>query len=254
MEQDFFVTHVAFAYHKKHTPGYVFRQTDRKHHSLVFVLSGELTMTLEKETICVPAGSILMQRQHDSYRLENTGDQDVEYIVISYLAEPEDIIWAFLPQRSFSTAYPQRYQDLFSAATDLHTAYAVCSQTRLRANVQEILCCMIQEAYHQSLSMKEGYAEKAMVFLQNNFSSSLSGVDIAAAAGISVSHLRMVFKKRYGISPLRALNQIRIQRAKALLTSGLFSLREVANACGFENEYYFSRVFKQHTGIPPGKY
>lgn len=254
MEREFFVSQVAFAYYKKYAPGYVFQQADRKHHGLVFVLSGELTMTLEKETACAPAGSILMQRQHDSYRLENTGNQDTEYIVISYLAEPEDVLWEYLPQRCFFTAYPQRYQDLFSAVVALNAAYTVCSQTRLRANVQEILCCMIQEEYHRSLSLKESYAEKALAFMENHFSSPLSSKDIANAAGISCSHLRLLFKKQYGISLMQKLNKIRVHRAKELLSSGMFTLAEVASACGFQNEYYFSRVFKQHTGISPGKY
>ncbi|MBR2311239.1 MAG: AraC family transcriptional regulator [Oscillospiraceae bacterium] len=254
MEQEFSVSRVAFAYYKKYAPGHIFRQADRKYHGLVFVLSGELTLTLESEVICAPAGSILLQRQHDNYRLEATGDRDTEYIVISYLAQPEDVMWTLLPQRCFSTAYPQRYWDLFSAVVELNASYTVCSQTRLRANVQEILCCMIQENYHRTLSLKEGYVEKAVAFMENHFSSPITCDDIAGAAGISASHLRLLFKKRYDISLTQKLNQIRVQRAKELLSSGIFTLAEVANACGFQNEYYFSRVFKQYTGISPGKY
>lgn len=254
MEQDFFVSQVAFAYYKKYAPGHIFRQADRKYHGLVFVLSGELTLTLESEVICAPAGSILLQRQHDNYRLEATGDRDTEYIVISYLVQPEDVLRTLLPQRCFSTAYSQRYRDLFLAVADLNTAHTVCSQTMLRANVQEILCRVIQENYHRTLSLKEGYVEKAMAFMENHFSSPITCDDIAGAAGISASHLRLLFKKRYDISLTQKLNQIRVQRAKELLSSGMFTLAEVANACGFQNEYYFSRVFKQHTGISPGKY
>jgi AraC-like DNA-binding protein len=39
-----------------------------------------------------------------------------------------------------------------------------------------------------------------------------------------------------------------------MIRSGIFTLQEVAQSCGFRNEYYFSRVFKQYTGTPPGKY
>lgn len=254
MEQDFYVSQVAFAYYKKYAPGYMFRQENRSHHGLVFVLTGELTLRLDKETVCAKAGSILLLRQGDSYQLENTFYSDTEYIVISYLAKPDDTLLTLLPERLFTTAYPQRYWDLFAAVVDLNAAYTICSQTRLRANVQEILCCIIQEEHHLSLSMKESYPEKALAFMENHFSSSLSSEDIAEAVGISVSHLRLLFKKQYGISLMQKLNKIRVRRAKELLSSGMFTLAEVASACGFQNEYYFSRVFKQHTGIPPGKY
>ena len=254
MEQEFFVSQVAFAYRKKKEPGYVFRQADRPHHGLVFVMSGELTMTRAKETIKAGSGSILMLWQHESYQLDVTGNKDTEYVVISYLAEPLEVLQQLMPHRSFATAYPQRYWDLFAAVVDLNTAYTICAQTRLRANVQEILCCVIQEYYHRSLSVKESYAEKALAFMKNYFAEPLTSEDIAQAAGISVSHLRLLFKKEYGISLMQKLNKIRVQRAKELLSSGMFTLAEVAAACGFQNEYYFSRVFKQHTGISPGKY
>ena len=254
MEQEFYVSQVAFAYRKKYTPGYMFRQKSRPHHGLAFVMTGELTLTLEKETICAGAGSILLLRQGDSYRLENTFHSDTEYIVISYSAKPEETVKHLLPQRYFSTAYPQRFRDLFSAVADLHGTYTICSQTRLRANVQEILCCIIQEEHHRSLSVKESYPEKALTFMQNHFADPLSSEDIANAVGISVSHLRLLFKKQYGISLMQMLNQIRVRQAKALLSSGMFTMAEVASACGFQNEYYFSRVFKQHAGISPGRY
>ena len=254
MEQDFYVSQVAFAYYKKYAPGDIFRQENRKYQGLVFVLTGELTLTLGKETIFARAGSILLLQQGDSYQLENTFHSDTEYIVISYLAKPEKTVLSLLPERHFITAYPQRYWDLFAAVVDLNSAYTICSQTRLRANVQEILCCIIQEEHYHSLSVKESYPEKALAFMENHFSSALSSEDIAEAVGMSVPHLRQLFKKQYGISLMQKLNQIRVRRAKELLSSGMFTLAEVASACGFQNEYYFSRVFKKFTGISPGKY
>lgn len=254
MEQEFYISRVAFAYYKKYAPGYVFRQECRPQDGLVFVITGELTLSLKSKTVCAKAGSILLLQRGDSYRLENTFQSATEYIVISYQAMPENTLRQFLPQRSFTTAYPQRYLDLFSAVVDLNAAYTVCTQTRLCANVQEILCCIIQEEHHRSLSVKESYAEKALTFMENRFSDPLSSEDIAAAIGISVSHLRLLFRKQYGISLMQKLNQIRVRRAKELLSSGMFTLSEVASACGFQNEYYFSRVFKKFTGISPGKY
>lgn len=254
MEQEFFVSHVAFAYHRHQEPGYTFQQYDRSYHGLVFVVSGELTMTLDKETVCVGPGGILLQWQHENYQLAITGAQGAEYFVISYLAEPVDTIRALLPRRSISPSHLHRYADRFSSAVRLANAYHICTQTRLRANVQDILCRIIEDDYHHRLSSKENYAEMAMDFMENNFASPISSQDISDHVGISVSHLRLLFKKQYDLSLMHCLNQIRIRRAKELLSSGMFRVAEVANLCGFQNEYYFSRVFKQFTGTTPGKY
>jgi AraC-like DNA-binding protein len=93
-----------------------------------------------------------------------------------------------------------------------------------------------------------------MLFLEQNFSLPISCSLLAQEVGVSPSHLRSIFKKEYGTSPVRALNEIRIHRAKAMIKSGIFTLQEVAAACGFQNEYYFSRVFKEYVGTSPGKY
>ena len=78
--------------------------------------------------------------------------------------------------------------------------------------------------------------------------------EIAAAVGLSESHLRTLFRRARGEPPVRYLNRVRVERAKEMLASGQFPLEEIAVACGFQNEYYFSRVFKEFTGISPGRY
>ena len=254
MEQDFFVTKVKFVYQRLHSPGYLFWQSDRKQHGLAFVSSGALTLTTDSYQVTAPAGSILLLRQHENYRIEVTGTEPTQYTVVSYLAEPDELLLSLLPERIFFAARPQRYRDLFASVERLGCACNLCAQTRLRAAVQDILCCIIQEHYRQSLAEKESYAETAMLFMEKHFASPLTCQEIADAAGISTSHLRSVFRRQYGMSLTKSLNSIRIQHAKTMLQSGMFTLNEIAAACGFQNEYYFSRVFKQFTGISPGKY
>lgn len=255
MDQEFSVSKVSFvARRKRYVPGRSFRQEDRKSAGLVYVISGELTVIMEQESVCAQAGSVLLLHQHDRYLLKGTATGNTDFIVISYSAEPVEILRQHLPRRHFITAYPQRYLNLFSTAVRLFADTTVCSQTRLRANVQEILCCIIQEDYLRSLPVTENHAEKAMSFIENHFAEPLTCEQIAQTVGISVSHLRLLFRKHYSTSLVQALNHIRIRQAKEMLSSGMFTLAEVAKACGFQNEYYFSRVFKQLTGISPGKY
>ena len=55
-----------------------------------------------------------------------------------------------------------------------------------------------------------------------------------------------------GASPKEVLDGLRIERAKRLLLSSNGSVKEVAAACGYASEAYFSRAFKARTGHPPG--
>lgn len=71
---------------------------------------------------------------------------------------------------------------------------------------------------------------------------------------ISGVYLRKKFKEEYGISPVEYLTEKRMEKAVALLETNYFSIKEVAKRCGFENEKYFSTVFKKFYGVSPSKH
>ena len=60
-----------------------------------------------------------------------------------------------------------------------------------------------------------------------------------------------LFKTNFGTTPNRYLILKKVEFAKELLGSGSFSVSETAELCGFCDVYYFSRVFKTETGVPP---
>ena len=71
---------------------------------------------------------------------------------------------------------------------------------------------------------------------------------------ISESYFHMMFKKWSGMSPVEYRNRLRITHAKTMLQNSSMSIGEVANAVGFEDQFYFSRVFRSVTGVSPQKY
>ena len=77
---------------------------------------------------------------------------------------------------------------------------------------------------------------------------------MAKKAYMSTPYFYILYKSRFGISPKRDLQQVRIEQAKNLLLQKKLSVKEIAVAVGYENEYYFIRKFKEQTGITPGKY
>lgn len=77
---------------------------------------------------------------------------------------------------------------------------------------------------------------------------------MAESMNLSKSHFRKLYLKFHGISPGADLINIRIQKAEYLLNCCGMSVKETATAVGYENEYHFIRIFKEQTGITPGKY
>ena len=78
--------------------------------------------------------------------------------------------------------------------------------------------------------------------------------DIAQQNGMSCVYFRREFKKRYNISPKKALIQLRLNNASMLLENGYCNVAETAIQSGFSDPNYFARSFKKHFGISPTKY
>jgi AraC-like DNA-binding protein len=77
---------------------------------------------------------------------------------------------------------------------------------------------------------------------------------VAAACGLSTSRFAHAFKASVGMAPHKWLLLRRVDRAKALLQRGRYTLSDVALACGFADQSHFTRVFRRATGATPGEW
>ncbi|MBO4572237.1 MAG: helix-turn-helix transcriptional regulator [Clostridia bacterium] len=82
----------------------------------------------------------------------------------------------------------------------------------------------------------------------------ISNEYLAAICGVSTVYFRKLFFKIFGISPMKHLKDLRIEKAKELLIGDVSGMAQVAEMTGFSSIYAFSKVFKAETGIPPSKY
>lgn len=78
--------------------------------------------------------------------------------------------------------------------------------------------------------------------------------ELAAHVHLSPSRFAALYRRYFGSSPVEDLLQRRIAQAEIFLSGTNMPVGEVARRCGFENIYYFSRAFRQRTGVPPSQY
>ena len=72
--------------------------------------------------------------------------------------------------------------------------------------------------------------------------------------GVSTSHLNAVFKSYTAMTPYQYFISIKIRKAKELLEAGALPIKEVAFRLGFNDQYYFSRLFRKKTGVAPSRW
>ena len=71
---------------------------------------------------------------------------------------------------------------------------------------------------------------------------------------MSATRFHAAFKRAAGASPMEYLIGHRMKNAQRLLSSTALSVREVAERCGYDDQFFFSRIFKARAGMPPTDY
>ena len=96
--------------------------------------------------------------------------------------------------------------------------------------------------------------ESTVTFINEHVQHKLSISDVARRTGLSYVQFVRRFTAYAGMSPSEYLAALRLKKAESLLSDTALPVKEVAAACGFENEYYFSNFFKKHKGLSPSAF
>ena len=87
--------------------------------------------------------------------------------------------------------------------------------------------------------------------MRGNLARPLSLADLARTSGWAASHFSAVFRKQTNTAPLVFLTRLKLHGACELLKSGESTVAQVAAAVGYDNAFYFSRLFAREIGLPP---
>ncbi|TFH33406.1 MAG: AraC family transcriptional regulator [Deltaproteobacteria bacterium] len=96
--------------------------------------------------------------------------------------------------------------------------------------------------------------DRALKYILENYFLPISLLEISRVAGMSTSCFERNFKRVMEVTFKTYLINLRLARAMVVIAERNLSMYEVACACGFTNQYHFSRTFSKKTGLPPRSY
>ncbi len=91
-------------------------------------------------------------------------------------------------------------------------------------------------------------------YIDDNISRHLTAAELASVTNLSEVYFSNLFAKTFGISPIKYINNKKLNSAALMLAENKMSVKEIAYHLGFENEVYFFRLFKKTFGLTPKEY
>jgi len=96
--------------------------------------------------------------------------------------------------------------------------------------------------------------EQSIAYMLRHLDEPLQVATLAARVSISPSHFFALFKRRIGCAPIDCFIRLRMQHACRLLDETMLSVKEVSATLGYDDPFYFSRIFKSVNHIAPSEY
>ena len=219
-----------------------FQMHNRTHYGISFCSGGQITYTHNgNHYISDPTHGILLPKGQN-YKLY--GDKTGNFPVINFDCT------GFSSERFI--VFPLRNPDSYLRDFERMKALALFGTNR--AGIMSIFYEMLQRISTEQV-LDADILKPALSYLEQHYTDpQLSNSLLAQMAGISEVYFRRLFTSKMGITPRQHILDIRIKRAKQLLTESSMTVSAIAEQCGFANVYHFCRAFKAKTGFTPTEY
>lgn len=246
MKHDFTISEITFANIVKAGTGAKVHQ-NRKSHGVAIFLGGERTFHFDSKKFKVGGNTIVYFPKGSNYTIRENLPFDCYAINFEM---PDGVTFEpFL----FKVKNISTYLESFKQAQKMQAKKGAGYNSKIKSELHSILYNM-QKEYNLPYSTFK-IIEPAIKYIHSNYyKESICVEHLADMCGISSVHLRNTFTKRFAMSPIKYINALKMTRAKELLDSQFYTIREICYMSGYSDESYFCREFKKAFHMTSSEY
>jgi AraC-like DNA-binding protein len=157
----------------------------------------------------------------------------------------------------WASAAFRRIEEIFQYPETRHSSPRRAPPLDLLCRFEAVLMYFVAdllELQHRSISesaLDLHRLKPAIDYMDDHFLHNPSLEEVAQQAGLAPNYFHRLFRKAAGATPFTYMERRRLDRARRLLFSDRITVKEAAARCGYENQLYFSRVFRRRFGLAP---
>ncbi|MEI6083529.1 MAG: AraC family transcriptional regulator [Verrucomicrobiota bacterium] len=179
-----------------------------------------------------------------------THGTDKEFVVDWLHFQP---LSSLLDARLSKLAAVQSFANRWSPITMALAEFFRQPTPSMTCRVQALVLDVVGETLER-IPAESGRGERllpALRFMDDHVTTAPRLAAIARKVNLSPEHFHRLFREQFQTTPFEYLLRRRLAKAHRLLLEGGLSVKEVAAACGYDDPYYFSRIFRQRQGATP---
>ncbi len=238
---------------------------------LAYIMSGTCTYIINNEPVPVKKGDLIVCNPGVYHEVKLGPEEEMTEAVIAFNEFNIDSLPKnhLIPHDSFPLiTHLKHYKDFNLCIEDMlaeqdknEPGCALMLKSILIKLVVLFLkstrtCCQPENDLPLSFeSHEKAYVvETIIAFFNKNYMKTISLDRISRNMFLSPVYISKIFKEETGESPISYLIKLRLSKARNLLQQGKCSIKTAANSVGYDDAYYFSKLYKKYFGISPSKH
>ena len=138
---------------------------------------------------------------------------------------------------------------------NIENADSFCSANHLHCLLSELLMPFLEQmADNLPRNIPVSEFSRVINYIDAQLNRDIEVAELSSIVNLPRAEFSAAFRQAFGIPPKQFISLRRITRARELLLESSFSIKEIALRCGYQDEFFFHRIFKKYTGIPPARY
>lgn len=177
------------------------------------------------------------------------GEEGMEFCLLLYTAEKE----SYYTRSNFLLA-SKLDLNMIEMLREIHASYftpGVFSALTTKMHFWSIINKLFNDLRHPGELGAQDLEERVADYIKARYMEPITIEAMAERFEVDVKHLAYRFRKHTGLSPKEFLIQCRMTHAKQLLHTTGYTIQQIAQKVGYQDAYYFSRLFKKYVGMSP---
>ncbi|GGH39377.1 helix-turn-helix transcriptional regulator [Paenibacillus segetis] len=236
------------------------RKEGRKDFYLAYNYSGPMTVRRNGQDHILEPGSLFIYRPYEeqyyghyaeqkfiSYWVHFTGYGVDELLLNAKLAEDGPF---FVGINNDIAAI---FEDMMNELRDKKASYELASASLL-SYLLALISRLIEQGSDVRANSNRAEIYDTIKYIHDNYAQEIYVTKLAEIAYLSTDRYTTLFKITTGTTPLQYINRFRLEKACELMKHTHLNIQQISNLVGFEDQLYFSRMFKKYYHVTPSEY
>ena len=228
---------------------------------LIYVAAGKGYFIFDHKEVIVPAGNMVLFQPKEEQHYYYLGEDRTQVWFVHFTGrEVRKLLQYYeipLDNNILCTGLSREYEDYFRKMRDELVDCRWGYEEMLTHLFCELLMT-IHRRMEENLPRFSGFTSQeidlAKEYFTEHYNEEISIEDYTRSRHVSTSWFNKSFKNAVGTTPMNYILSIRISNAQTLLETTDYNISNIASMVGYENAFYFSRLFKKHKGLSPAAY